>query len=258
MVVIRSYSVRHPAGVVRLPQTGDWDQLIYASRGVVRLTTDASTFVLPSLRAAWVPAGIEHHCRVADGTRMRTLYIHRSMKLFGADTTVLELSSFARELIGHMVEFSPWFEDDPLTSSHLDVLLSTLRSADVAPLSLPRPVDEIAARAGGLLEADPGSDATVDELARDVGVSRRTLERTFQADVGMSVGQWRQQLRLVVGLERLAAGTPVGRVAVDLGYATQSAYGAMFKAHLGCSPGAYFSTGRASAQTSALNPSRTR
>ena len=56
----------------------------------------------------------------------------------------------------------------------------------------------------------------------------------------MTVGQWRQQLRLVVGLERLAAGDPVGRVAADLGYSTQSAFGAMFKAHLGCSPGAYF------------------
>ena len=242
MVVIRSYSVRHPAGTVRLPQTADWDQIIYASRGVVRLTTDASTWVLPSLRAAWVPAGVDHHCRVTDGTRMRSLYIHRRVGLFGADTTVLELSPFGRELINHLVETSPHAESDGLTASLLDVLDGTLQAAEVAPLALPRPVDQIAARVAGVLEADPGSQATVDELARGVGVSRRTLERTFQADVAMSVGQWRQQLRLVVGLERLAAGAPVGRVAVDLGYASQSAFGAMFKAHLGCSPGAYFST----------------
>ncbi len=241
MELIRSYSVTHPAGTVRLPQTPDWDQVIYASRGTVRLTTESSTWVLPSLRAAWVPAGVDHRCRVTAGTRMRTLYVHRSVGSLPAETTVIDLTPFARELVTHLVATSPWVAGDPLTSSYLDVLGSVLRAADVVPLALPWPSEDTAARAAGLMEADPGSQQSVADLARAVGVSRRTLERSFVGSVGMTVGQWRQQLRLVVGLERLADGQPVGRVAAGLGYSTQSAFGAMFKAHLGCSPGSYFS-----------------
>jgi AraC-like DNA-binding protein len=244
MELIRSYSVTHPAGIVRLPQTPDWDQVIYASRGTVRLTTEASTWVLPSLRAAWVPAGVDHRCRVTAGTRMRTLYVHRSVGLLAAETIVVDLTRFARELVTHLVATAPWVADDPLTSSYLDVLRSVLQAANVVPLALPWPSGDAAALVAGLLEADPGSQQSVAELARSVGVSRRTLERRFVDSVGMTVGQWRQQLRLVVGLERLAEGRPVGRVAVDLGYSTQSAFGAMFKAHLGCSPGTYFTASR--------------
>ena len=73
------------------------------------------------------------------------------------------------------------------------------------------------------------------------GVSRRHLERIFRADTGLSIGRYRERARLLAALPRLAAGEPVARVATDVGYATPSAFGAMFKRVLGVSPTGYFS-----------------
>jgi AraC-like DNA-binding protein len=56
----------------------------------------------------------------------------------------------------------------------------------------------------------------------------------------MSFRAWRQQLRLLRGLELLAAGAPVTRVALDLGYESTSAFTAMFRRVLGTTPTAYF------------------
>ena len=45
----------------------------------------------------------------------------------------------------------------------------------------------------------------------------------------MSFATWRQQARLLESLRRLAAGEPVTKVALDCGYASASAFGAMFR-----------------------------
>jgi AraC-like DNA-binding protein len=90
------------------------------------------------------------------------------------------------------------------------------------------------------LAAEPAAAATVADLARRVGASRRTIERRFRDETGMSVATWRQRLRLVEALRLLAAGEPVSRVAPAVGYSTPSAFGAMFVRHMGTTPGRYF------------------
>jgi AraC-like DNA-binding protein len=62
----------------------------------------------------------------------------------------------------------------------------------------------------------------------------------FQNETGMSFGAWRQQLRLLRALERIAAGDAVTTVALELGYESPSAFIAMFRKALGVSPGRYF------------------
>jgi AraC-like DNA-binding protein len=47
---------------------------------------------------------------------------------------------------------------------------------------------------------------------------------------------WRQRARLVRALEMLAAGEPLGTVALDLGYSTASAFIAVFREAFGCTP----------------------
>ena len=76
------------------------------------------------------------------------------------------------------------------------------------------------------------------------GVSKRTLERLFNRETGMSFGRWRQQVRLLQALRRLAAGVPVTTAALDVGYESTSAFIDMFRRALGTTPGRYFSAGR--------------
>ena len=73
-------------------------------------------------------------------------------------------------------------------------------------------------------------------------MSGKTLERDFSKNFGMSFGQWRQQVRLLASLERLAAGEPITAVALDLGRtrAPSSFHADVFGKALGSTPGKYF------------------
>ncbi|APR78586.1 Transcriptional regulator, AraC family protein [Minicystis rosea] len=57
----------------------------------------------------------------------------------------------------------------------------------------------------------------------------------------MTFGRWRQRLRIMEALKRLAAGQPVTTVALDVGYESPSAFIHAFKAVLGQTPKRYFS-----------------
>ncbi|MBW8899241.1 MAG: helix-turn-helix transcriptional regulator, partial [Massilia sp.] len=76
--------------------------------------------------------------------------------------------------------------------------------------------------------------------ARQAGASERTLARLFERELGMSFGQWRQQVRLAHAAPLIARGMPLARVAEELGYASQSAFSQMFRKTFGCSPSAFF------------------
>ena len=60
----------------------------------------------------------------------------------------------------------------------------------------------------------------------------------------MTFGRWRQQVRLLHALRRLAEGASVTTAALDVGYDSTSAFIAMFKRNLGTTPGGYFRGGR--------------
>ena len=78
---------------------------------------------------------------------------------------------------------------------------------------------------------------SVDELARKHGIARRTLERRFREETGMSFGMWRQKARLLDSIRLLAEGKSVTDAALDSGYSSVSAFIAAFKGTFGYTPG---------------------
>src|ERR1700704_1559863 len=57
----------------------DWHQLIYPSRGVLTVNTTTGSWVVPSRRAVWVPAGIEHEVEMSASVSVRTLYLRTGL-----------------------------------------------------------------------------------------------------------------------------------------------------------------------------------
>jgi AraC-like DNA-binding protein len=70
-------------------------------------------------------------------------------------------------------------------------------------------------------------------------VSSRTLSRRFVQETGFSFTAWRQRARLLRSLELLAADQAVNAIALDLGYATASAFIGLFRRVFGETPAAY-------------------
>lgn len=241
---VRGYAVTHPTGVVHLPRDPRWDQLIYAVRGVLTVHTATGTWVVPPHRAAWVPGGVTHRLALVGPTSLRTLYVAGSLAWLPAVCRVVDVTPLLRELLRHAVQNAPLYLSRPGDERLLGVLRDQLAVLPDAALQLPTPTDTRAMAVARALEHDPGDNRSVQVLAREAGASRRTLERAFLAETGMTVGQWRRRMRMLEALRLLATGLPATTVAMRVGYATPSSFGAAFKAELGGTPARWFAPTR--------------
>ena len=70
-------------------------------------------------------------------------------------------------------------------------------------------------------------------------MSTRTLMRRFRQETGVTLGQWRQQARLLRGLEMLCRGGSVTEAALSVGYESTSAFIGNFRAAFGMTPTRY-------------------
>lgn len=216
-------------------------QLCFASEGVMTVTTADGAFVVPPHRAVWLPGGTEHRVDARGPVVMCALYVERAAAP-GLPRTVcvLHVTPLLRELILAAVDMPQSVASNTPEDRLMAVIFDQIRALPVAPLSLPMPKDRRLRRVADALLDDPADGRGLDDWARAVGASARTLARLFQRETAMSFRAWRQQLRLLRAMEMLAAGQSVTTVALDLGYDSPSAFTAMFRRTLGTTPKRYF------------------
>jgi AraC-like DNA-binding protein/quercetin dioxygenase-like cupin family protein len=217
------------------------DQLIFASQGVMTVSTAQGIWVVPPLRAVWIPARTPHSVRMSGAVFMRTLYLLPGLvRTLPAKCVVINVSPLLKELILHACTFPRLNRKIPPQKRIMEILADELKAAPSVPLQLPNPTDPRALRVSRALLADPAAQAPLQRLSKSSGASKRTIERVFLAETKMTFRQWRQQLRLLHALKLLAAGEKVTAAALDAGYSSPSAFIFMFKKHLGATPARYF------------------
>jgi transcriptional regulator GlxA family with amidase domain len=100
--------------------------------------------------------------------------------------------------------------------------------------------DALVARASDALRERLTSAPSLEELARQVGSSTRTLSRRFVASTGMSYSRYLRRLRVEAAAARLRAGDDeVGQVSARVGYEDERAFRRAFQKELGVTPAAY-------------------
>ncbi|MDD0810771.1 helix-turn-helix transcriptional regulator [Curvibacter sp. RS43] len=243
-----------------LPHAHAWAQLTFSLNGVCRLSTEDGTFIVPPSRAVWVPAGMAHSITVVEDANLHTLYLHQLIAPASAPwqrCVVIEVSELMRALV-RQLDTLP----DPLPPSAADsarltgapeegtasarealitpLLCDELQRAPQIRMGVPLPVaGQGDKRLRALCEAvlrSPGERATLAQWSASVGASERTVARLFRDELGLSYQQWRQQVTLAHALPLLARGLPVSQVASASGYASESAFSAMFRAAMGQAP----------------------
>jgi AraC-like DNA-binding protein len=95
-------------------------------------------------------------------------------------------------------------------------------------------------RALALMHGEPGRAWTVDEMAREVALSRSALAERFTALVGEPPIQYLMRWRLALAAQTLRSGMDaVARVAERSGYESEAAFSRAFKREFGMPPAAW-------------------
>ncbi len=264
-----------PRGTRFEPHTHVAHQLAWARSGILVVdcyekaadghdTDTAATWILPSTRALWIPAGVRHAAAGVGPAVMQSLYLapesqaaeslapeslapeHLAPESLApeqglpgwAEPTPVVVEPLLAELIGYLA-------GDDLSAAQrgraLALVWDLLRPATTGAVHAPLPRDDRARTVARAIRAAPHDRRDLAGWAATVNVSGRTLARLFHDQTGVPFGQWRTAARIQAALVLLAQDTPVSLVARRVGYDTTSAFVAAFRRHTGTTPGSYFS-----------------
>ena len=215
-------------------------QLFSLQSGLGILKTTAGIWMLPPGRCAWIPPGRPHSMRSCGNIDGWAIYLATSLCGFlPTQPAILSLSSLLTEIV---LRISEWKQDPPTPKfrQHLvAVLCDEIQNARQQPLNLPMPNDPRLRRFVEEISKDPQSERNLNVWARFTGMSKRSLLRNFHQETGMTIGQWRQHLRILVALEKLSKRSSVTETCFAVGYNSVSAFIKTFKRIVGMTPRAY-------------------
>lgn len=221
----------------------DLHQVEYAFHGSVEVETASAHYLLPPQQAAWIPAGVNHRTTIR--TTVRTISVFFEPHLVpapGSRVRILAVPPVLREM---MVYSRRWPIGRSLSDTVADayfVALGRLVSEALdseAPLFLPTSSDPVLAAALAWTRENLGT-ASMGQVARQVGLSERSLRRRFEAGLGMSWRNYVMQARLMRAMALLAEpGPSILDVAGAVGFESLSSFNRAFRLRTGATPSAY-------------------
>jgi AraC-like DNA-binding protein len=209
---------------------------------VLLITTRETSFVVPPLRAVWMPSGTEHEVFTREPASIRTLYVEPNARPnLPKDCCIVEVSELLRELILEACRLPMLYELDSRNLRVMELILDELTTMRTTALHVPMPQDQRLVKICSAILREPGHTDALNDLADAAKMGRRSFTRLFRRETGISFASWRQNVRLMAAISRLALGEAVTKVAFDVGYSSPSAFTAMFRRTFGEAPTRYLS-----------------
>lgn len=213
-----------------------WGEFIYAFNGVMEVNLDQVDYITPPPYGIWLPPNLEHSGLNRTAVSHATLYIHESLcEQMPAQAGILLTLPLVSALLLHLKQ-----HPDPQDSAEhlrlLQVLLDQLKQAKRVGSYLPHSDHPNLKSILDYLHQNPADNSTLKDLAEQYHLTERTLARYCQKELGMSLNEWRQRLKVMKAMSMLNAGKKVESIAFDLGYANASAFINMFKRWMLCTP----------------------
>lgn len=215
-------------------------QLIYSSKGTMKVVTPKSVWYVSPDQAIWVPGMNEHQVFFLNDNHIRNVFVSpRYAKTLPQEPFALSVSPFMRELILKVVGIRNNYDMNSAEGRLVNVLMDELGAMTPTRCFLPLSDDlHLQPVINELLE-NPGDTQGIEYFARIACTSSRTLSRLFIKELGLSFGNWRKQLKLLTAIEMLDKGASVTQISFDLGYNSPSAFIEMFRKEFGVPPGKY-------------------
>lgn len=216
-------------------------QVSWACRGRQIVDTDTGRWHVRASEAMWVPGRTMHAITFTEPTEVWLAYFETSdlVPEWSQATAGALLPAFG-EIIGGIE-----------VAVGAEARFPAIRRVDLGRLVAPVPtsLDRVPAPSAWPLRAiaehladHPDDGRSLADWGRTVGASRRTLERSFLAQLGVPFDEWRRRIRLDAAVGLLADGVPVTRVAHRVGYRSASSFTVAFRREFGHPPSRHFGT----------------
>lgn len=215
-------------------------QLLWAEKGVLRVTGEEAVWVVPSTHAMWIPGGLSHQVSSETNTHIRNIYIDPSCVVREQETgmVMLTMSSLLKEIILRLT-------DNQRSMTHASyqrlglAALDELQILNAEDIFLHAGSDPRLQRVINQIVQSPQQPSSLQELSAIAGASVRTIERLFKSEIGLTFRQWRSRFRLMNALTPIIEGDNSTQVAQELGYRSVSSFIKAFKEQFGCTPQEY-------------------
>ncbi len=255
--------VRRLAAATRVePHSHPWAQIAMSADGVIRLSTEAGSYLVPPSQALWIPPDMRHTITMLDDADLRILYLHvprgrcgpAAAPLAQADAwrgaRMLEISPLlhllVRELPAHTNDgydasdasdaHSAMTAQERQREHHVSALIrQELAHANTRRLGVELPRDKRLRQLCESVLAEPTRHGTLAAWAHGTGASPRTVARLFQDELQTTFTQWHQQVLLAKAVSVAARDWPIAHIAAELGY-SPSAFSAMVRRSVGQTP----------------------
>jgi AraC-like DNA-binding protein len=220
-----------------------WHQLLYASSGVLIVDVIGERLFIPPENAVWLPCGCRHSVSTEYGAELKSLYINGNYQQLPTDkSVVLKISPIIKALIIEVSTFDVEHSISGYEEEVISLMLSTLPRLKPVTDHLPWPTSVELLKMCNQLYERPGGKQTTLMLAKDLAMSKRTLERKFHKETGMTIQAWSLRLRFLKSIELLTAGHSITNISLDLGYSSPSPFIYMFRNISGMSPREYITS----------------
>ena len=222
----------------------DRHYLLAASRGVLRLEVDGTTWSLAPARAALIQAGVSIQVTIPQPvTTASVLFSPTFAPAPPAALAVIDLTPLARALIR---ECSQWGDEDAPLDDYALAMFRALAQATWAlaehpsPAHMPTGRSPEVRRALAITAERLADDPRLVDIAAEIGLASRSLARRFEQELGMTWRAALRRLRVLRAIEQLA-GTDhsVTQIAMDVGYSSLSAFQSAFRDLIGQTPSEY-------------------
>jgi len=227
--------------------TYDWHshtrhQLLYAFSGTLRVEAGSGFYLLPPLRAVWIPAGVMH--------RTTLNKVHSGAIFFApplVPTTIIEVRIIlAAPIVREMVQYAMRWTinrdpEDEVANTYFKTfgMLCAEWLKEEMPFRLPAArTKQIASAMDFTLENLP--TASVEEAARTAALSPRQFRRRFLTEAGITWQEFRLHARMLRAMEMLVEPqVNVTDAAYSVGFNSLSAFAKTFALFTGETPSVY-------------------
>lgn len=212
-------------------------QLISARSGSLYIGTSKRVLLLSPAMALWIPPNATHWMRSGANNEMLYVDVNKTEAMaLGSRCRVMAMTPLMSALMAATLPAPTRHRQPGYDRALHDLLRHEIISADDVPLSIVMPEDKRIRFLAQKALDDPGAILSISAWLGEAPASRKTVERLFAGETGMTPSRWLRHARLLHAVILLAAGEKVSTVALDMGYETSSAFSYMFRRTLGMNP----------------------